>query len=260
MNILLAFKAEPDLSMLVDSDWQAATRSITGPDPALMRFAMGSDEQGAAELMLQARDAESSLKLSAVTLGHDRALPALRHLAALGFSELTLIESASDSRFNPAWVAQQLAAKVRESVARAVLVGTQSSEGQSGQTGWLLAEMLGWPCLSQVCEVRPQGEGLLVECENLTRRSQWQIEQPVVLMVRNRGQMALRVPGMKARLAAAKAEIKRQPSTNAEHEPVTCLALARQSHRRAGEIISEPTDRAAARRLWETWLAERMTS
>jgi electron transfer flavoprotein alpha/beta subunit len=260
MNILLAFKAEPDLSMLVEADWQAATCGTEGPDPALMRFAMGSDEQGAAELMLLARDANPSLTLNALTIGDERALPALRQLSALGFNQLTLMEAHQDSRFNPANVAQQLAKAVRESEARLVLLGTQSSEGQNGQTGWLLAEMLGWPCLSQVCGLAPQADGFLVQCQNLTQRSQWNVQQPAVLIVQNRGQMALRVPGMKARLAAAKAEIIRQPCQSAEPLPVSCLALERKVHCRAGQIVNEPSAQAAARRLWEDFLAERMPS
>lgn len=260
MNILLAFKAEPDLSMLLEADWQAATRDAVGPDSALMRFAIGNDEQGAAELMLEARDRKPSLTLSAVTLGDERALPALRHLAALGFSQLTLVESQGNDRFNPANVAQQLMHQVRTTGAELVLLGTQSSEGQNGQTGWLLAEMLGWPCLSQVCGLIPEHSGFLVQCENLTQRTQWHVQQPAVLMVQNRGQMALRVPGMRARLAAAKAEIAREAGISKDKPVLTCQALQRKVHRRAGHIIREPSSEAAARRLWEDFLAERMKS
>ncbi|MCK7452357.1 electron transfer flavoprotein subunit beta/FixA family protein [Enterobacter chengduensis] len=260
MNILLAFKAEPDLSMLAEADWQAATRDAIGPDSALMRFAMGNDEQGAAELMLQARDKVPSLTLNAVTLGDERALPALRHLAALGFNQLTLVESQTDCRFNPASVARQLAEQARKTQAELVLVGTQSSEGQNGQTVWLLAEMLGWPCLSQVCGLIPERGGFLVQCENFTQRTQWRVEQPAVLIVQNRGQMALRVPGMRAKLAAAKAEITRDAGGAAEQPGVTCLALERKVHHRAGHIINELSSEAAARRLWEDFLAERTTS
>ncbi|MBH2846971.1 electron transfer flavoprotein subunit beta/FixA family protein [Serratia marcescens] len=260
MNILLAFKAEPDLSMLVEADWQAATRDAIGPDSALMRFAVGNDEQGAAELMLQARDNVPSLTLSAVTLGDERSLPALRHLSALGFNQLALVDAPTDRRFNPASVARQLAEQARKTEAGLVLIGSQSSEGQNGQTSWLLAEMLGWPCLSQVCGLIPERGGFLVQCENFIQRTQWRVDQPAVLIVQNRGQMALRVPGMRARLLAAKAEIAREAGISAEQTGMTCRALERKVHRRAGHIISEPTSEAAARRLWDDFLAERTRS
>lgn len=256
MNILLAFKAEPDLSMLSEADWQAAARSVTGPDRTLMRSLMGNDEQGAAELMLLARDVNPALELSAVTIGDDRALPMLRHLAALGFSRRMQLTCEEELRFSPAFVAQQLAEQVREQNAGLVLLGTQSSEGQNGQTGWLLAEMLGWPCLSSVCGLNVDGEGFIVECEDLHQRSRWSVHQPAVLRVQNRGQMALRVPGMRARLAAAKAEIEQRPC-EAAAPTISCLSFARHLPRRSGIIIDEPAPQAA-QRLWNDYLAQRM--
>lgn len=256
MNILLAFKAEPDLSMLSEADWQAAARSETGPDRRLMRSLMGNDEQGAAELMLLAREANPALALSAVTIGDDRALPKLRHLAALGFDRQTLLRCEDALRFSPEFVAQQLADQVQEQNAQLVLLGTQSSEGQNGQTGWLLAERLGWPCLSSVCGLNVDGEGFIVECEDLQQRSRWSVHQPAVLRVQNRGQMALRVPGMRARLAAAKAEIE-QRECGAATSTVSCLSLERHFPRRSGIIIDEPAPQAA-QRLWNDYLAQRM--
>lgn len=258
MNLLLAFKAEPELSMLVEADWQAAIRDVSGPDSSLMRVVMGNDEQGAAELMLQARDAKAELVLHAATLGDERVIPALRHLAALGFEQQTLLECDGDTRFSAAFVAEQLAGYVQKNGIRLVLLGMQSSEGQNGQAGWLLAEMLGWPCLSQVCELSVEGDGFLVQCETLQQRSQWHVNQPAVLMVQNRGQMALRVPGMRARLAAAKAEVQRQPCESSRPPSLTCLALERLVHHRAGTLINETSSKAAAQRLWHDFLAERI--
>lgn len=256
MNILLAFKAEPDLSMLAEADWQAAARSGTGSDRNLMQVLMGNDEQGAAELMLLAREANPALALSAVTIGDERALPALRHLAALGFDRQTLILCEESIRFSPEFVAQQLAEQVQEQNARLLLLGTQSSEGQNGQTAWLLAEMLGWPCLSSVCGLHVDGDGFIVECEDLQQRSRWSVHQPAVLSVQNRGQMALRVPGMRARLAAAKVDIEHQNCVPADASLV-CLGLERHIARRSGIIIDEPAPQAA-QRLWNEYLAQRM--
>ncbi|MDX6041726.1 electron transfer flavoprotein subunit beta/FixA family protein [Scandinavium lactucae] len=257
MNILLAFKAEPDLSMLAEADWQAAAQKSIGPDPALMRVTMGTDEQGAAELMLLAKEANPALNLHAVTLGDERALPALRHLAALGFARQTLLHSHADTRFHPAYIAELLAAQVRAQNAGLVLLGSQSSEGQNGQTGWLLAEMLGWPCLSQVNALHVDGEGFLVQSENPQRRSQWRVQQPVVLRVQNRGQLALRGPGMRARLASAKAEVTRIPCNSPGADVVSCMSLERHLVRRCG-IILDGTIEQAAQRLWREHLAQRM--
>lgn len=257
MNILLAFKAEPDLAMLAEADWQAAAQGVAGPDPALMRVTMGNDEQGAAELMLQAREADPALTLSAVTLGDARALPALRQLAALGFENLALLQAAQDLRFSPALVAEQLANHARQINAGLVLVGTQSSEGQNGQTGWLLAEMLGWPCLSQVTGLGHSEQGFAVECEDLQQRTLWQVAKPAVLVVHNRGQLALRVPGMRAKMAAAKAAIEQKSCVLAQPASLSCVGLTRRVQRRDGNVIQEPTPQQAAQVLWRDYLAAR---
>lgn len=36
MNILLAFKAEPDAGMLAEKEWQAAAHGNSGPDISLL--------------------------------------------------------------------------------------------------------------------------------------------------------------------------------------------------------------------------------
>lgn len=50
MNILLAFKAEPDAGMLAEKEWQAAATANYGPDVSLLRSLPGADEQAAAAI------------------------------------------------------------------------------------------------------------------------------------------------------------------------------------------------------------------
>lgn len=258
MNILLAFKAEPDPGMLSEADWQAAAKGTEGPPPQLMRVAMGGDEQGAAELMLQAQARNPQLNLSAMTVGDERAIPLLRHLASLGFAQRTLISARQDLRFSPDLIARQIAERVREESIALVLLGCESGEGQNGQTGWLLAEMLGWPCISGVTGLEILESGFRVQCDDLCKRSQWQLTPPAILIIRNRGQMALRVPGMRARLDAAKAEIRRIAATGTAAAVLRCTALSRQIPRRAGELITDGTLQERAQRLWKAYLHRRM--
>ncbi|GLR08395.1 electron transfer flavoprotein [Mixta theicola] len=259
MNILLAFKAEPDLGMLGEADWQAAAKSAKGPDPGLMRLVMGSDEQGAAELMLQAKARNAQLNLSAMTVGDARAMPLLRHLAALGFTQRTLVNTARDLRFNPAFIARQIAERVRQEKIAMVLLGSQSSEGQNGQTGWLLADILGWPCFSGVTGLEARENGFTVQSDDFHQRSQWQLAQPAVLMVQNRGQMALRVPGMRARLAAAQADVMQIAPAGEAHPTAVCSSLAREVSRRAGEVIVADSVQEKVQKLWDRYLSGRMS-
>ena len=75
MNILLAFKAEPDAGMLAEKEWQAAAQGNSGPDVSLLRSLLGADEQAAAALLLAQRKNGTPMSLTALSMGDERALP-----------------------------------------------------------------------------------------------------------------------------------------------------------------------------------------
>lgn len=150
MNILLAFKAEPDAGMLAEKEWQAAAQGKSGPDISLLRSLLGADEQAAAALLLAQRKNGTPMSLTALSMGDERALHWLRYLMALGFEEAVLLETAADLRFAPEFVARHIAEWQHQNPLDLIITGCQSSEGQNGQTPFLLAEMLGWPCFTQV--------------------------------------------------------------------------------------------------------------
>ena len=81
MNILLAFKAEPDAGMLAEKEWQAAAQGNSGPDVSLLLSLLGADEQAAAALLLAQRKNGTSMSLTALSMGNERgvALAALSH-------------------------------------------------------------------------------------------------------------------------------------------------------------------------------------
>lgn len=90
------------------------------------------------------------MSLTALSMGDERALHWLRYLMALGFEDAVLLETAADLRFAPEFVARHIAEWQYQNPLELIITGCQSSEGQNGQTPFLLAEMLGWPCFTQV--------------------------------------------------------------------------------------------------------------
>lgn len=259
MNILLVFKAEPDLSMLAEKDWRAATENPLGPDISRVRALPGVDEQAGAELLLRARDTHSDLHLTALSVGDERAVHGLRQFAAVGFSEMVLMESCDDLRFSPARVAAYIAQWLRHNPRQLIVLGSQSGEGQNGQTGWLLAEMLGWPCLAGVSDFTLQDDTAWVTQEDGERQSCWAVRLPAIVIVRNKGQISLRIPGIRQRLAAANAQITRiTPPDNAVLSPLMCRQFSRNEHRREGVIINGRDTAESVRRLWEEYLQQRM--
>ncbi|SPX17066.1 electron transfer flavoprotein subunit YgcR [Escherichia coli] len=85
------------------------------------------------------------MSLTALSMGDERALHWLRYLMALGFEEAVLLETAADLRFAPEFVARHIAEWQHQNPLDLIITGCQSSEGQNGQTPFLLAEMLAGP-------------------------------------------------------------------------------------------------------------------
>jgi electron transfer flavoprotein alpha/beta subunit len=74
----------------------------------------------------------------------------------------------------------------------------------------LLAEMLNWPCFTQVERFTLEPPFVVVEQRTTSGIRRCRVRLPAVIAVRQCGDVALPVPGMRQRLAAAKAEIVRQ--------------------------------------------------
>ncbi len=259
MNILLAFKAEPDLGMLAEKDWGSAVGSGQAPDLSLVRVAAGLDEQAGAELILRACDEAPGHCLTALSIGDERASPALRLFAALGFTHPVLLQSAGALRFSPSRVAGYIAGWVRQNPQQLIVVGSQSGEGQNGQTGWLLAEMLGWRSLAGVSDFSLQDNIVRVTQEEGGVVRQWELALPAVLIVRNKGQIALRVPGMRQRLAATKCSITRVIPPDEAPAPLRCIQYARSETRRECVMVEGRTAEEKIQRLWDMHLRQRMT-
>lgn len=258
MNILFAFKAEPDSGMLAEKDWLAATEDTRGPDTALLRCSPGADEQAAAALLLAQRREGCDMTLTALSISDERAIHWLRYFAALGFDKPVLLETTADLRFAPEFIARQITDWQRHHGADLIITGCQSSEGQNGQTPFLMAEMLAWPCFTQVERFTLTPPFVVVEQRTATGVRRCQVRLPAVIAVRQCGEVALPVPGMRQRLAAAKATILRQPASSDETPNVQCQKLARPAQRRSATIIDGATAQEKARILWNDYLRQRM--
>ena len=124
-------------------------------------------------------------------------------------------------------------------------------------TPFLLAEMLGWPCFTQV--ERFTLDALFITLEQRTEHGLrcCRVRLPAVIAVRQCGEVALPVPGMRQRMAAGKAEIIRK-TVAAEMPAMQCLQLARAEQRRGATLIDGQTVAEKAQKLWQDYLRQRM--
>lgn len=188
--------------------------------------------------------------------GDERALHWLRYLMALGFEEAVLLETAADLRFAPEFVARHIAEWQHQNPLDLIITGCQSSEGQNGQTPFCWRKC--WAGPASPVE-RFTLDALFITLEQRTEHGLrcCRVRLPAVIAVRQCGEVALPVPGMRQRMAAGKAEIIRK-TVAAEMPAMQCLQLARAEQRRGATLIDGQTVAEKAQKLWQDYLRQRM--
>ncbi len=105
----------------------------------------------ALEEAVRLKERGAAAQVHAVSVGGVSALDALRTALALGADRATHVFCDAPSELQPLAVANVLAALVQREAAAPgagpalVLLGKQAIDGDAGQTGQLLAALLGWP-------------------------------------------------------------------------------------------------------------------
>jgi electron transfer flavoprotein beta subunit len=153
MNILVCLKQilDPEISprdFRVDAEKLEARRGSAG---LVMNIFCGN----ALETALQFRERAGG-RITALSFGEETAEEVLRKALALRVDNAVLVteDSPSDKeqksrRAEPVMVARVLAAAARKlGDFDLILVGREAGDWGEGQTGGLLAEELGWPCIS----------------------------------------------------------------------------------------------------------------
>jgi electron transfer flavoprotein beta subunit len=151
--------------------------------------------ENALETALQVREAHGG-KITTITCGNESAEDILRKALALRADEAVLIESPA-AHPDPLFVAKTLAAAIRRIGSfDVVLVGREAGDWGSGQTGGLLAEELGIPCISFAESFEPASETSRVRVKRQTD-SGWELLEsatPLVVTITNHEHNVPRIP------------------------------------------------------------------
>lgn len=195
MNILVALKQilDPEIptrDFAVDGARRVAVRGSAS-------LVLSIFCANALETALQFRERHGGT-IAALSFGPPPAEDVLRKALALTADDAVLIDRNDDSNPDPLAVARVLAAGVRKRTAvDLVLVGRESGDWGHGQTGGLLAEELGWPCISFVDQLEP---GLAASNSVRVRRQTedgWETLEaalPLVLTITNNDRNVPRIP------------------------------------------------------------------
>jgi electron transfer flavoprotein alpha/beta subunit len=205
MRILVSFKVTPDYDALRAADW--VTGEADGVETRYVRRILNCFDESALELALRLSDTlaarGSGADLSALSIGGTEAGQYFKTLLALGYERAARVHTEAALDFAPAVSASLIASYVRlVDPCDVLLLGCRSGPGDGGTVPFLVAETLGWPCLTQVIEVEPlPDDRVRVAC--LVDDGLWRVtlRLPCVLAVGNALVSHLRVPTLTDRLA-----------------------------------------------------------
>ena len=264
MNILVCFKAVPDLKMLTVGDW--VVNQDLHLDVSFVRLILNSYDESALEIALRLSDSSASLNvpitLDTLTIDGPKATSILKYLNALRFNQVIRIDNHEDARFNSAAIASILTQYIFKYAPQDVLLmGRQSDIGENAQTPLLTAEMLGWPCITQVIKVEPVDKHhLTVTCLVDDGRLQQTIQTPCVLSVGDAPSTFLRIPTIRDRMRYGKRPIK--VLSKRDFKPLAdapdLIDLKIIEYKRSAILIEGQSPEEKAIKLYAEHLKERM--
>lgn len=204
MNILVCMK------QILDPEVPARDFRI---DPAGKEADRGSANlvtsifcENALETALQFRDKSGGGTITVLSYGPEGAEDTLRKALAMKADAACLVVGDGG---HPLHVAQVLAAAIRRlGVFDLILTGREAGDWGAGQTGGLLAEDLGMPCVSFADSIEVSGNGLRIRRQT---ESGWEIveaQTPVVVTITNDEHNVPRIPKVRDVMMA-----HRQPLT-----------------------------------------------
>lgn len=266
MKALVCFKIVPDLDMMSEKDWVIGDHFNI--DTSFVKKMINPYDESALETALKLSDASEDLQLHALTIGGPQSDYYLKTLYALQFATAVRIEAFMDLRFQPELAAAVISKYIKEIEPQdIVFLGKQSGEGDNGKTPLLVAEILGWPCITEVSRVEPAGENRLkvtsMTDDGILTQT---VRTPCVLAVGNVAGAYMRVPTLKDRMKYGKKDIEVIDiqrfglDSLLDQDMGSCELRDAQiiSHKREGVTIGGSSIREKVRSLFENYLNDRL--
>ncbi len=276
MKIAVCFKITADYSRLSEEDWTWDERHFV--DTSFVRRIFNCYDESALEMALNlSTPSEKGLEkdeLTALTLDDPKSDLFLKHLMALGYDHAIRIQCSRnidlgiDLRFNPSVVASLISTYLQQGGHQLVLFGIQGGDGDNCQTGLLVAEQLGWPCIREVTRVdRTTDPDCLKVYSRIEGAALVQtVRLPMVLTVgQSLDAPCLRFPNLKQKLAAKKKQITLLSDTklgiNTDtfiNKNITLMGLERPRTKQSCVFLKATDAQEQARHLYEQYLKDRM--
>jgi len=162
--------------------------------------------ENALETALQFRDRAGDSKITALSYGPASAEDSLRKAMAMKADAAALVADDSGANHDPLATARVLAAAIRKLGAfDLILAGREAGDWGAGQTGALLAEELGLPCIAFADSIESAEAGRV----RVKRQTEWgseifEAQPPVVVTITNDEHNVPRIPKVRDVMMAHK--------------------------------------------------------
>src|SRR6267142_3792947 len=151
--------------------------------------------ENALETALQFRERTSDATITVLCYGAATAEDSLRKALAMKAAAAALVVNDGNQNADPLTVARVLAAAIRKlGIFDLIMVGREAGDWGAGQTGGLLAEELGLPCVSFVDRIESSDGKLRLKRQTDTGWELFEAELPVVVSVTNAEHNVPRIP------------------------------------------------------------------
>ena len=169
-------------------------------------FEMNEPDSYALEEALRLKEKHTG-EVIALSMGPERVKQTIKEALAKGADRGIHIQDDKAHLLDPLGAAKSLAAAIGREKPDLVLTGLQSEDQGFGQTGVLLAEILGLPHATIIMQIEAQSSGLRVKRELEAGWFQWvELPMPAVLTIQS-GINKVRYATLKGIIAAKKKEI-----------------------------------------------------
>ncbi len=249
MQVVVCFKAVPDLDKVIPTDWQDFD---TRPDTSYAGIMLGCFDEAALELALRLKDQDENVTCTALTFGSLTSIQAKR-LYAAGYDKVVCLDSDA-VEFSPDQTAQRLVDWLRQNPAQVVFTGMRTALCDSGTVPFLMAERMGLPIISDTatCELCP--EGLVVTHETEDGICTTKAALPILLAVGNSPVVGVRMATFAAQLAAGKKVVEHiaaegvqpLPHQLLKQTPAACQFLEKDAEQAAAYLLAVANGREQA--------------
>lgn len=148
-----------------------------------MKMSMNPFCENAVEEAVKLKESGRAKEVVAVSVGPKQASETLRTALAMGVDRALHIttDMRGDQELQPLAVARLLQKVAEEEKPGLIILGKQAIDGDYGQTGPMLAGMLGWPQATFAAGVNVKDEELMVERETDTGTQTLSMKLPAVV-------------------------------------------------------------------------------